>query len=66
MMWSNHLDRLVICPFLILAISHFGSKDKILAMIVPVPGHCLFLLLSRHGYKLHAHDLVTPCTLLLT
>ena len=35
------VKRIVICPFLVLVISHFGSEGRVLVMIVSVPGHCL-------------------------
>ena len=36
----------VICPFMILFISHFEFEGRILALIVSVPGHCIFFTLD--------------------
>ena len=38
----------VICLFVVLVISRFGFDDRLLVLIVPVPGHCLpFTLATR-------------------
>ena len=30
----------LICPFVVLVVSHFGFKGGNLVLIAPVPGHC--------------------------
>ena len=39
--------------FVVLVISYFGFKDRILILIVPVPGHWLLLFLQT---LLHLHQ----------
>ena len=40
-------EKYVICPFVMLVVSHFGSEGGTVDLIAPVPGSCLPLILSK-------------------
>ena len=51
--WKQLLSKLTICSLCIMSsccfISHFCFKDRIVVMIVSIPGHCLLLILVNNN-----------------
>ena len=55
-LWERTLTRLTICSLCILTLcnfsySRFGFEDGVRVLIVPVPGHCIFVTLTDIGIE---------------